>query len=23
MNWYNNCRIHSAIDYKTPAEKEL
>lgn len=23
INWYNNCRIHSAIDYKTPAEKEL
>lgn len=23
INWYNNCRIHSAIDYKMPAEKEL
>jgi len=23
INWYNNSRIHSAIDYKTPAEKEL
>ncbi|OEK08350.1 integrase [Flavivirga aquatica] len=23
INWYNNSRIHSALDYKTPAEKEL
>jgi transposase InsO family protein len=23
MFWYNNVRIHSSIDYKTPAEKEL
>lgn len=23
INWYNCKRIHSAIDYKTPAEKEL
>ncbi|OEJ98555.1 hypothetical protein A8C32_04955 [Flavivirga aquatica] len=23
INWYNNVRIHSAINYKTPAEKEL
>ena len=23
VNWYNNERIHSALNYKTPAEKEL
>lgn len=23
INWYNYKRIHSALDYKTPAEKEL
>ncbi len=23
MNWYNYKRLHSALDYKTPAEKEL
>ncbi|WP_034256101.1 IS3 family transposase, partial [Arenibacter latericius] len=23
VNWYNNVRIHSALDYKTPTEKEL
>lgn len=23
INWYNNLRIHSALDYKSPAEKEL
>lgn len=23
IKWYNNARIHSALDYKTPAEKEL
>ena len=23
MKWYNNQRIHSALGYKTPAEKEL
>jgi len=23
MNWYNYKRIHSALEYKTPAEKEL
>jgi len=23
INWYNNKRVHSALDYKTPAEKEL
>ncbi|SHJ58294.1 Transposase InsO and inactivated derivatives [Arenibacter nanhaiticus] len=23
INWYNNVRIHSALDYKTPTEKEF
>ena len=23
IKWYNNARIHSALDFKTPAEKEL
>ncbi|QLE00935.1 IS3 family transposase [Galbibacter sp. BG1] len=23
IQWYNNVRIHSALDFKTPAEKEL
>jgi len=23
MNWYNYKRLHSALNYKTPAEKEL
>ena len=23
IEWYNNARIHSALDFKTPAEKEL
>ena len=23
MQWYNNERLHSALEYKTPAEKEL
>ncbi|QZT37584.1 IS3 family transposase [Halosquirtibacter xylanolyticus] len=21
--WYNNDRVHSALDYKTPVEKEM